>query len=97
MNIGFSEPQTVRTGCVSFAVQVDDDVIGMATNTLTSNRTFRLTVMAEWAIDEYLLQEHFDFKAVTVADAQAAIRTLVATRYELWDMYGDPADFSHHP
>ena len=53
--------------------------------------------MAEWAIDEYLLQEHFDFKPVTVADTQAAIRTLVATHYELWDTYGDPADFPHHP
>lgn len=56
-----------------------------------------MTVTDEWTIDEYLLQKHFDFKAVTVTDAQAAIRTLVANRYELWDTYGDPADFPYHP
>lgn len=97
MNIGFDEPQTVRSGCVSFAVRADDDAIGTATNALTPNHTFRLTVMDEWAIDEYLFQEHFDFKTVTVADVQAVICTLVANRYELWDTYGDPADFPHHP
>ena len=63
---------------------------------LTPNRTFRLTVTDEWANDEYLLQKHFDFKAVTVTDAQVAIRTLVANRYELWGTYGDPADFPYH-
>ena len=45
MNIGFDEPQTVQSSCVSFAVRVDDDAIGTATNALTPNRTFRLTVM----------------------------------------------------
>lgn len=82
---------------MSFAVQVDNDVIGTASNALTPNRTFRLTVTDEWTIDEYLLQKHFDFKVVTVADTQAAIRTQAANRYELWDTYGDPGDFPHHP
>ena len=38
-----------------------------------------------------------NFEAATVADAQAAIRTLGANRCELWDSYGDPADFPHNP
>lgn len=38
-----------------------------------------------------------DYFAATVADAQAAIRTLGANRCELWDSYGDPADFPHGP
>ena len=82
---------------MSFAVQIDDDVIETASNALAPNRTFRLTVTDKWTIDKYLLQRHFDFKAVTVADTQAAIRTLAANRYELWGTYGDPADFPHHP
>lgn len=38
MNISFGEPQTLRAGCVSFAVRVDDEVIGTATNALAPNR-----------------------------------------------------------
>ena len=64
---------------------------------LTPNRTFRLVVTDEWAIDEYMLQVTFDFRAATVTDAQAAIRTRVANRYELWDSCGDPADLPHYP
>lgn len=44
-----------------------------------------------------MLQDEFDFKAATGADAQAAIRTLVANRYELWDSYCNPAAFPHNP
>ena len=97
MNISFGEPQPARTGCVSFAVRGDDDAIGTTTNALTPNRTFRLVVTDEWAIDEYMLQVTFDFRAATVTDAQAAIRTRVANRYELWDSCGDPADLLHYP
>lgn len=97
MNIGFDELQAVRLGCVSLAVKADNEVVGTATNVLTPNRTFRLVVTNEWAIDEYTLQDGFDFNAVTVADVQAAIRTLVADRLELRDSYGNLADFPHHP
>ena len=87
MTVGFGASRTTRAGCVSFDVYGGDDVIG------TAARAFRLIVTDEWAIDEYMLQDKFDFRVATVVDAQAAIRTLITNRYELWDSYGDPADF----
>ena len=64
MNIGFGEPHAY-TGGVVFDVCVDEDVIGTATNAGTPRRTFQLDVTDEWAIDEYLLEGTFDFKAAT--------------------------------
>ena len=61
MNIGFGEPHAY-TGGVVFDVCVDEDVIGTATNAGTPRRTIRLDVTDEWAIDEYLLGDIFDFK-----------------------------------
>ncbi len=96
MTIGLGEPHAYAGGVAS-DVCVDEDVIGTAANAGTPGRTFRLDVTDEWAIDEYMLQDRFDFNAVTVADAQAAIRTLVANRHELWDSYGNPADSRRNP
>ena len=81
---------------MSFAVQVDADVIGTASNALAPNRTFRLTVTDEWTLDEYLLQKHFDFKVVWRTRRPPSARW-PQTATELWDTYGDPADFPHHP
>ena len=68
MNIGFGEPHAY-TGGVAFDVCVDEDVIGTATNAGTPRRMFRLDVTDEWAIDEYLLEATFDFKASTPVNA----------------------------
>ena len=79
VNIVFGEPHAYA-GTVAFDVCVDEDVIGMTTNAGTPGCRFRLHVTDDWAIDEYMLDDTFDFEAATVADA-------------LWDSYCDPADF----